>query len=55
MKKKKNKKNKKDLIKKKCWKIFLLKIAEKTYTSIPALLFRLDKGQDILVYFSIYY
>ena len=30
-------------------KIFLLKIAEKTYTSIPALLFRLDQGRDILV------
>ena len=30
-------------------KNFLLKIAEKTYTSIPALLFRLDQGRDILV------
>ena len=27
----------------------MLKIAEKTYTSIPALLFRLDQGRDILV------
>ena len=38
-----------NLQKKNCWKIFLLKIAEKTYTSIPALLFRLDQGRDILV------
>ena len=36
-------------LKKKCWKIFLLKITGKTYTSIPALLFRLDQGRDILV------
>jgi hypothetical protein len=28
---------------------WVLKIAGKTYTNIPALLFRLDQGRDILV------
>ena len=30
-------------------KFWVLKIAGKTYTSIPALLFRSDQGRDILV------
>ena len=30
-------------------KFWVLKIAGKTYTSIPALLFRFDQGRDILV------
>ena len=37
------------LSQKKCSKFWVLKIDRKTYTSIPALLFRSDQGRDILV------